>query len=80
MAGAAQSLKSVGAGTFSWQGLYRRGLTTIGVVAGAFVTIHGMAPETTWGEMWTMMTPMVVFGVLIQLASGLLSQAPGTKT
>jgi len=73
--GAAQTFK----GTFQWQGVYRRTLTTIGVVVGALVTVHGLAPETSWGELWTMMTPMVVFGLLIQIASGLLSQAPEDK-
>ena len=33
----------------------------------------------TWVEFGTLMTPMVVFGVLIQIVSGLLSQAPEDK-
>lgn len=73
--GAAQAFK----GTIAWQGVYRRTLTTIGVIAGALVTIHGMAPDTTWQEFGTLMTPMVALGVIIQIASGLLSQAPEDK-
>ena len=72
-------MKKVASGTFAWQGIYRRVLTTIGVVLGALVTINGMAPDTGWGDFLTLMTPMVLFGVLIQIASGLLSQAPKDK-
>ena len=79
MAGGAQSFKEVATGTFQWQGIYRRVLTTVGVIVGALVTISGMAPETSWGELLTLMTPMVVFGLIIQIASGLLSQAPEDK-
>ena len=74
-----QSFKSVAKGTIAWQGIYRRVLTTIGVILGAMVTVHGLLPGTPWADFWTLMTPMVVFGLGIQIVSGLLSQAPEDK-
>ena len=79
MAGAAQSFKDVGSGTFSWQGIFRRTLTTLGIILGAFVTMKGLAPDTSWAGLLVLMTPMTTIGILIQIVSGLLSQAPGSK-
>ena len=79
MAGRAQSFKAVAKGTVAWQGVYRRSLTTIGVTLGAMVTVHGLLPETPWADFWTLLTPLVAFGLGIQIVSGLLSQAPEDK-
>lgn len=58
--------------TVTTQSLGRRSITVGLIVLGALVGLQGLAPETPWTELHTLVKPMAAFGLGIQILGGIL--------
>lgn len=72
-------IKKIKDGTLTWQSVPRRIASAVLIILGALVTMKGLNPETTWMALLTLFTPLVTFGLGIQIIGGILSSIDTQK-
>jgi hypothetical protein len=75
----AKEIKKITSGTFAVQSMTRRVLSVVLIILGAFVTLKGLNPQTTWEGLLVLLTPWSVIGLGIQIVGGILSSGERPK-